>query len=341
MKKGKFTYRILFQLHRFFGLTAGFYFVLLGLSGSYIVYQDTFQRWLSPGIRTSVGSTPTVALAPLVAAAQKGLATNVDPMRIEFPESPTSNAKVMFNLPTPEEKRRMINAFVDPVTLEFRGSENFKETPSGKIFVFHHDLFLGPLGRTIMGVFGLMMLAILFTGFYLVWPKRGMSGKGWLQVFKLRPIRNALMFNRETHRILGAYSLILMILVTFSGAYISKPTWFQFGAGPASRDKSGMPRSDEEVAPIDYSKVDAEFQTLTRPMKIRIDAKKQSITLDGASPEKSQPKTFAQNQRAIHGGHFWGDLGLFLIFLSGLLPLYFYISGFIIWRKRHAHANAH
>ena len=53
------------------------------------------------------------------------------------------------------------------------------------------------------------------------------------------------MFSFETHRLLGLYSLVLMILVTFSGVYISKPNWFQRTVPSVqAMTKKGAPQLD-------------------------------------------------------------------------------------------------
>ncbi|HEV8539423.1 MAG TPA: PepSY domain-containing protein, partial [Bacteroidota bacterium] len=43
-------YRPLFTLHRWLGLFSGVFLLLIGLSGSLLVYQNSLERWLNPSL---------------------------------------------------------------------------------------------------------------------------------------------------------------------------------------------------------------------------------------------------------------------------------------------------
>ncbi|QDK36809.1 PepSY domain-containing protein [Bdellovibrio sp. NC01] len=338
-------------LHRWFGLTAGLYFVLLGLSGSYLVYDDKIDEWLNPALRKSVTSSNSFSLSALIASAQKGVGTDKPPMRISIPEDPRANAVIGFNLPTEGQPRRFVTAFVDPVNNEFKGQEIFTETLTGFMFRFHHDLFMGPLGHTIMAVCGIIMTLLLLTGLYLWWPKN----LNFKKALSWKRTKNFFQYNFEWHRFTGFYTLILMLLVTVTGVYLSRSDWFTF----SKKEKGGFERrGGEQKGPVvfDFAKIEKvlqEKQMQLRPASLRIDprsgmlnfrgveeGREVAVKIDANSSEivPDSPKKKEINARAInhdlHAGDFWDWFGKFLIFASGILPAFFYFTGFYIWWKK-------
>lgn len=339
---GSPMYRSLLFVHRWFGITVGLFFVLLGLSGSYLVYKETFQEWIGAEIRRSSGQAGEVDLAAAVAVAQKGLNVDVMPTLLRWSDDPKRNLEFGFS-GLPGMGRATVLTFVDPITTEYKGKEIFGETVSGMIFFFHHDIFLGATGRTIMAVSGFAMLFLLVGGLYLWWPRK----KTWLQVLSLGRMNNALQVNLELHKFFGFYTLLLMVMVTFSGVYISKPSWFQGSNGERPRGERGS----EQAAPpsVDLQKIAELLGAQPRPISARLDPRRSTIqlrvqnrkpktlsleTFEEVEADQPKPKDMRGVQRDLHGGYFWGEIGRALVFASGLLPLFFYISGFYIWWKK-------
>lgn len=351
----KFFAKVFVWSHRWFGLTAGLYFVLLGLSGSYLVYDDTIDRFFKPELWHSSSSSSATNLNwnQLITVAQEGLQTKKTPFMVRVSGDVSQNARVLVDTSAPGEERQLTAAFVDLSTTQMRGSEVPSETVTGFIFSFHHDLFWGGTGRTIMGVSGLLMCFILLSGLYLWWPK----GRSFLSGFKLRKWRSFLQMNLELHKLSGLYTLVLMLVVTATGTYISKPNWFM--PQPAPRADASKPAGDGDRRPKDFdwvtiqASMEKEFGANLRPLFIRVNAKggtaavmawpggeevRRVFNADGTvKPEEKRDST-AQAVRAVnhdlHVGHFWSWFGEFLIFVSGLLPLFFYVTGFIVWRKK-------
>lgn len=328
-------------VHRWFGLIAGFYFVLLGLSGSFLVYEDDLHDIYDAKMRISPVSTEAPSLSGLVQALRDHLGDpNAVPNRLNIPERDNANAIFRVERKVDGEKKQL-TVFGDPASLKITGEEFYRDTISGFVFVFHHDLFWGSTGRTIMGVSGTLMLILLVTGLYLWWPKKGR----WKDAFKFGRMKNAYQTNFEIHRVIGFYSLVLMILITFTGVFISKPNWFIDVPKPPKRAEGA------EAPVIDFKAIETKLREIgfpTRGLSFRVDAKTGivGVTASGAgrvtltaSGEESldagaKPHPVRQWNRDVHGGAFWGELGRLLVFISGILPLVFYISGFYIWRKK-------
>lgn len=334
--------------HRWFGLIAGFYFVLLGLTGSYLVYDEAIDRFFKPELYHATASDASVDLATLVKVAQTELKVEKPPFMIRIPGKTSQTSRVVLDTAKPGEDRVMTAAFIDTSNMQVRGTEVSSRTFTGVMFSFHHDLFWGGTGRTIMGVSGILMCLILLTGLYLWWPRN----RSFLSALKTRKWRNALQMNLELHKVSGIWTFVLMIVVTATGTYISKPNWFMPQPQQSERPKEGGDRKpkDFDWAAIQTS-MEADYGKNLRPLFVRVRGNsatvmawpggnevRRAFNADGSVKPEEKRESSAATVRAVnhdlHVGHFWGWLGEFLIFVSGLLPLFFYVTGMIVWWKK-------
>lgn len=340
-------FKALLWIHRWLGLTIGFYFVLLGLSGSYLVYREPLQAWFYSEVRSASGFSGPLNFTAAIHSAQNGLRLPSDkgPTRLWVSEDSERNLELGFS-GLPGMEKGVLLAFVDPSDNLFKGTENFRETLGGKIFFFHHDFFLGRTGRTIMAVAGFMMLALLLGGLYLWWPRR----QTWKKALTFGPTKTPLQMQLQLHKVLGFYTLVLMLVVTFSGVYLSRPDWFQtmpprkassaevlhsmsavnFASLPAALEKIGPKPWDVR---IDYAKAVLKV-TSGKGLPVELDAHTLSFISSPQAEVSKSVKSMRSLQHDLHSGDFWGSIGEFLIFVSGLLPAVFYFSGLYIWLKK-------
>lgn len=332
--------------HRWFGITIGFYFVLLGLTGSYIVYPEHFEAWLNPKLYYSNQSaSEKIDLNQIVASAKAGTQLELEPTQFAL-TSNDRNWKVSFT-GVPGMGRAPLVAFIDSSNYEYLGQQNFRETVRGYSFRFHHDLFMGPTGHTIIAIAGIFIMFLLLGGLYLWWPKPGQ----WKKALTLGEMKNFLQANLKLHKFFGFYTLLLMIMVTFTGIYISRPDWFRKNPPPRSGDKKVEALADHEI--VDLKALNNLIvNEAKRPLLIRVDRRSAQIQVTAGAEENESilrldartltelpapgPRPFDMRklQDDLHSGLFWSHLGKALIFISGLLPLFFYITGFYLWFKK-------
>lgn len=247
--------------------------------------------------------------------------------------------------------------YYDPVEKISLGQVSFLGTLKGFLFMFHHEMFLGGTGHTIMGVSGVLIMIILLTGIYLWWPKKGR----WKQAFTQWRTKKFLTFTLDGHKLLGIYTSVLMIMVSFTGLYTSVPSWFQFGQeekrrGPPPGKRGGYPSFDLLKA---YALAEEEFNfneggTLffhPKAKKLFIIQKGQRSTYlpeknifqkpnlsegpeQGDRPKKEEGFNARRLFKDLHVGHYWGQIGIFLAFVAGVLAMLFYISGIYLWIKK-------
>jgi uncharacterized iron-regulated membrane protein len=206
------------------------------------------------------------------------------------------------------------------------------------------------------------MVLLGLTGIVLWWPKRGQ----WKYAFLVRSTATGLRFHRELHAATGIWMFVGFMAVSFSGVAITFPQTMRAIVG------ADTPAPAPEVEPVAGAKRLGPDQAFLAAEKAMPGATVRSVTVPG-EPDKAltaavasrfgttatvyiHPNTgavmavrdsanngggdsFMALQRPMHDGQ--GNLGViweFLVFLSGLVPLLFVITGTIMWlkkRKRH------
>lgn len=245
---------------------------------------------------------------------------------------------------------RGIQVFLDPVSGEVLGTRN-SALPS--ILIFAHQLhgnFLmsREVGRPVVGWLGVAMCLLGISGLVLWWPKRGQ----WKYAFKVRPTATGLRFHRELHAASGIWIFVVFMAVSFSGVVIAWPQTLGLGgAGPR-----GLP----VIEPIDGKRLgptEAVIAATTavpdlKPRSITIPARPdQPISVNYRSHDainaavlihpssgkvllvRDNSERFLAWMRPVHDGTL-GFVWRFLVFLSGLVPTLFIVTGMIMWWKK-------
>ena len=113
-----------------------------------------------------------------------------------------------------------LQILIDPVSLELLETQ---QAMTGWVRFFHdlhgHIFIAGGLGREIVGWLGVAMLVLGCSGLYLWWPKAGQ----WKAAFTVRRTAKGIRFNRELHGAIGIWSLVLFMVVNFTGVYLAFP----------------------------------------------------------------------------------------------------------------------
>ena len=368
--------RFWLQLHLYLGLSVGAVFVLLGLTGSLLVFYTTLDNLALPAI-----SSPSPGNQPQAPSPQAIL----DKLRADFP---TRNAGWRIELPLhaddpvlarylkPAETRQLhfapLMVTLDPHSLEVTSERLWGNTVMTWLYDLHYTLLLDLDGKTILAIVSLFLLISLLTGLYLWWPQ----GKGnWHKALTYR--RQAHLYKRifDWHKLAGIYGLLVLLVLVLSGLMLEKPSWFEGWIGA----KHGLQHMGSAVAPPEHgaaipaAALSLDQMAVTALAQFPGSRLRWIYTPDSAQgqyqfrlyqagePGLRFPKTIVQFDQQgnlvsthdyfadsagdkllnwlhpLHNGEVLGLFGRWLVLLTGLLPLVLFVTGWLRWRhKRHA-----
>ena len=146
--------KTLFQLHWFFGISAGLVLALMGITGAAVSFQDEILSTLNPSVlqveKQLAGVLPPAELVEHIEAAS---GKKVSMLTVETDSG--NAAKVWF--PPPPGERRGEMRYFDPYTAEFLGDASGKDF-FGLMLQLHRFLAMGDSGRQITGACTLILV---------------------------------------------------------------------------------------------------------------------------------------------------------------------------------------
>ena len=388
------------QLHLWVGLILLLPMVMMGVTGAVLVYGHDIEHLLGQGEPPARAAGEWRTPAELIEAART--ATN-DPTRIPIAvrwpievgepaavrlsrpgmagERPQfrggqqggqgqgqgqSQGQAQGRVPTQSPFAGSLQILIDPVSLQVLETQ---QAMTGWLRFFHdlhgHLFIAGGLGRELVGWLGVALLVLGCSGLYLWWPRPGQ----WKAAFIVRRTAKGLRFNRELHGAVGIWSLVLFLLVNFTGVYLAFPqqisaavnaVWpgrdmraamFQARVEPM---RGAQPMDVNEAVELARSKVpDGRFLNAflsIRPDQamrvglIRVDhAEGAPIVTVIIDPFRKNvvdvfdPQTMSTGeriiawQRALHYGIGLGSGYKFLVFVSGVIIPVFAVTGSLMW----------
>lgn len=196
--------RILFQAHRWVGLIAGLYVLIVSISGAALVFRIDLQRASHPQLFTAAGG----ALADPVAI-MESVARAYPHHRLSGVDAPTTARPTYLAYVTAPGTFKTV--LVEPATARVLG-ELPERTAVRSLQELHYDLLSGRTGRIVNGLGALAIIVLVVTGAAEWWRRP----RNWRRGRRLR----------ELHRALGALSLALVMMWALTGAYFAFPSAF-------------------------------------------------------------------------------------------------------------------
>ncbi len=193
--------KTLFRLHLILGIFLGLYAVVIGVTGSILVYRDELVEMVRPALFQPVREIrvkPDEALL-VVQKAYPGWKV----LTLTGPDLETG-AWMAYLLGKGDAKQ----AYVDAETGMLRGDYQRKEGWLGFVEQLHFNLMSGRRGRLVNGYCALSVMLLAVTGLLLWRPRLS------------QPSLNA----RNLHVNFGLLSLVFIVIMGFTGGYF---TWFQ------------------------------------------------------------------------------------------------------------------
>lgn len=356
------------QLHLYLGLFAGAVLVLLGLTGSLLVFYPQMDALLDEAlVRVQPGGVP-LPMSEILTRADAAYPGTADPTFVLLPEMDDGAYVVRYDEPRADGGLEPIWFAVDPFTGDAVGQRVWGEFAMSWIYDLHFALRLGHFGEHVVGIMGILTALSLLSGLYLWWPTLRAGARRALAVkWSARGRR----FDLDLHNVVGAYSLVVLLVVSLSGTVLIFQAEFERALGAVvaitpypdvasdpSRGAGGGAVVDHalEEAARRFPGSDPFFVALPVGAEGTVGVAVQHAGGLGLSPAVSQiwvdryggevlavrdwsrltPADHAIGAMlALHNGTALGLFGRWVVLLSGLVPLLLYVTGVRLWwRKR-------
>ncbi|RIV86326.1 PepSY domain-containing protein [Aurantiacibacter xanthus] len=254
--------KALLLLHRWTGGLVGLLLVVLGLSGTALLWEDS---WIMlDGARDAPLSSP----ADLARAVDVALETAPGLSRITF-----AGEELGLHQASYADGSGAYIAQDGAVVARWAG---IWERPELWLFDLHHYLLMGDTGKTITGVLGLLLLAFTVTGVILWWRTRKTFR------FRLWPARYTASAIVRQHRDLGVVASPLLLLVAATGTLMIFPAISSVLLAPLGQAPE-RPALPNDLAPLtgstDWQRVMASAQAAYPAAEVR------RLSLPGAPGE--------------------------------------------------------
>lgn len=357
--------KTLFQLHWFFGITAGLVLALMGITGAAYSFQDEILRALNPTVLT-VEKQPAGVLPP-AELVRKLEATEGKTVSMLWVESESGNAARVFFTPPAGERRGQMRYF-DPYTGDYLGDAVGQDF-FGLMLQLHRFLAIGDTGRQITGACTLILIFFCLSGLYLRWPRQVASWRAWLTLDWRKKGRS---FNWDLHSVFGTWCLLFYLLAALTGLYWSYE-WYSKGLtrllSDAPQNERVRNRGPAPAGPAPVANYDAIWSSIystagphLSAYNIRMpavagqpatvyyllqssphDRALNQINLDPATgvvksveryADKSLKAQLLTSIYALHVGSYFGLAGRIILTITSLCMPLFFITGWLLYLDR-------
>ncbi|MDH5823621.1 PepSY-associated TM helix domain-containing protein [Luteimonas sp. RD2P54] len=211
--------------HRWFGLGASLWLLLLALTGSAITFYDELDTWLNPDLRTTGQSTPGAAIPVerAIGQAQRVL-PGFQPWMIDLPNAP-GQTLWMLGRQDAGGHLRSIQLFADPADGRVLGWREQGRPALDRrhlmdvLYGLHVDLMLGPVATWLFGLVSLLWLLDHVAAALLSVPRLG----AWRDAFRLAGRPRSGRRRLDRHRAPGMWLLLPTFALSLTGVTLAWP----------------------------------------------------------------------------------------------------------------------
>lgn len=353
--------RRLWQLHSWLGLIAGLGLLVIGLTGSALVFREELEALVHRDlVRVEPMPAGRLSSDALLDHAERQLA-GYEVAGWQFNYDNPRAADLLYTIQ--HGSNEWLIATIDPYTGKLLASPRHpRSTVTGWLLDLHYTFLADHVGLLITAIFGLLLCLLGVSG---VWIYR----EFWKHVFTLRWGRGARIFFSDLHKTVGISTVAMNLVLGFTGTYwnlahLAAEGWF------AEHEQEKMPgRLYPDTLSLDALAADAAGRIpgfranyISLPWEPGL-----GVTLWGAVEPRGRwrgpygstaaydasgsyqshedlrtASTWRQVVDAFEPVHFgtFGGLTVKLLWcLTGLSPGILAVSGFLIWRSRRRRAT--
>ncbi|MEL7833756.1 PepSY-associated TM helix domain-containing protein [Fodinibius sp. Rm-B-1B1-1] len=346
----------LLGIHKWLGLIAGLFILVMAFSGSLLVFDDEIEHYLQRDVIYLDNSQDSVNIDAAYHAVQEKY-PNWGVRISHIPDTP--NRAIEAQVRRPDLGRRIL--YIHPTEATILRDLHGNETFSYWLLNLHYKLHAGFWGEVLLFFAGLCFIGSLITGFWFyrksIWR---------VLTFKIRPrFRNLHSGSSELHRCVGVWVLLMNLLMALTGILLSLivvgTNVYQLAKG----EQKPIPDPPSVTVSLDnlIDKSTTDLAGFTPTYIEMPPTAKESITIFGGMDTdwpihyefsnhiEYNPQTGEETERflirekhwsyhilsvayPLHFGNWGGVLTKLIYCVAGLAPPILSITGFIIWRRR-------
>ncbi|MEO9601488.1 PepSY-associated TM helix domain-containing protein [Parasphingorhabdus sp.] len=366
--KGDRLRRAVRSLHLWLGLGVGGLLVLLGLTGSVLVFYPELDALLHPEIRAEA-SGPAVQEPDwdrALATVRRVYPDKQGPWRFEVTGEAGAIPARYYNPPerTGHAFRPMM-VWLSPDGSQVLRRDYWGEYAVTFIYDLHFRLLLGETGGTVLGWLGFVLLALLLSGLWAWWPKGS-----WTKALRLKTSAHPQRTLRDWHKLTGLTGLIFLLILTVTGMMMELPQESDAVLGaiglpmdsmphvhPAPERSAGKVRVAQIVSAGRAALPQARLAWIETPpagggnFRLRMQVPSDPsfrfphsyVWVDSATAmvmgvydaRQARAGSVINNWlHPLHEGSAGGLTGRILVALCGLIPAVLFVTGVMRWRSR-------
>jgi uncharacterized iron-regulated membrane protein len=353
-------HNLAFQLHRYLGLGVGLILVIVGLTGSLLVFVPELDAQI---IQQRFGYVMPQAqlIAPdkLVETVKTAYANYPD-WKVGQVQMRSHQAFHTIRLNRPDETQWEV--FVNPYTGKVMGDRQRETAFFSRILDLHYALLSGAIGTIIVGITALLLFILSITGIVL-WP-------GWRRLisgFKIKWNAHPKRLNYDLHKVAGIITAAFLAVIAFTGfcwnfydqsypviyaaTLTPKPPEVKStvvkGKSPLSLSEAlrqaelalpgaattfiTLPTKPDEVFEF-YKKVPQDSEAFSSYVKVDQYSGKVLDIQDSRMAKLGD--RILNSFTPLHYGTFGGIPTRILYIFVGLAPMVLLVTGFVMWRYR-------
>lgn len=358
--KTKQIRNLAFYLHRYLGLIFGLLLILIGITGSLLIFEREIENFIiNKQFGNVIPQEQTISLDRVTEIA----GSTYPDWDIEYikwsenPQKPLTLRMVEQDINPNIYMDGEHQVFIDPYTGEVLGDRVERYTYYRFLLNLHYRLFIpGDTGVYITGIAGLLLLIISATGIYL-WS-------GWRRLiagFKIKLKASAKRANYDIHKVTGIIAAVFFLIIAFTGfcwsfegitypvinAVTFSPEEEEISIqSPLGKDRlqpstilasaqQALPEMIPQFFSYPYEATDPFFIYGTKEETVAVDPHTAEVLKIELSQEMSLGDRITSSFFPLHNGAFGGIATRILYVFVGLSPIVLFLTGLTMyWLRR-------
>ena len=369
-KASKNARHLIALIHGWIGVVASLFIFLIAATGLALAFfGELFEIQYGDMLLAENGQHRHIA--EIVETAEKQHPPGFEALGMFMPDTRVENLETALVYGFEPKNEEIMMVSVDPSNAEYKGSFNLHHSFAHEFNDFHFSLLMGEWAQMFIAVIGVLIIAFIFTGLYLWWPRGGTRMRDKLLNVRTKGKLIPKMFN--WHGLSGIWLGALTLLLAITGIGLSEPEWlgpavaqvdepatwdarFKQDCGDtvslrAAADQAlaafpGREISQVQIASGEENKYifslrgpndwNVRFGDAHAEVHAQCEGEMWSTTLS----EQNAPAIFGTLLLSLHGGHIFGIFAELSVVLTGLALMILSGTGVFVFFKRTLPAQA-